>query len=150
LEEERTVQETASTQDTQKRRTPVADQPAGGDLAAKSESGASDPVKPDLARTQADARTQAFARTQADATAPAMVATMQPVASAVTSSSSVAASPSKAGLKPSRRLRVASALSDQASGFMGDAPFCDGCGHITVRNGSCYRCLNCGHSMGCS
>jgi ribonucleoside-diphosphate reductase alpha chain len=32
----------------------------------------------------------------------------------------------------------------------GDAPFCDVCGHITVRNGSCYRCLNCGHSMGCS
>ncbi|MBN2490546.1 MAG: adenosylcobalamin-dependent ribonucleoside-diphosphate reductase [Planctomycetes bacterium] len=35
-------------------------------------------------------------------------------------------------------------------GLMGDAPFCDNCGHITVRNGSCYRCLNCGNSMGCS
>lgn len=34
--------------------------------------------------------------------------------------------------------------------MMGDAPFCDGCGHLTVRNGSCYRCLNCGNSMGCS
>ncbi|MBU1865910.1 MAG: vitamin B12-dependent ribonucleotide reductase, partial [Actinobacteria bacterium] len=34
--------------------------------------------------------------------------------------------------------------------MMGDAPLCDTCGHITVRNGSCYRCLNCGHSMGCS
>ena len=34
--------------------------------------------------------------------------------------------------------------------MMGDAPFCDHCGHITVRNGSCYRCLNCGNSMGCS
>ena len=32
----------------------------------------------------------------------------------------------------------------------GDAPFCDGCGHITVRNGTCYKCLNCGSSMGCS
>ena len=27
---------------------------------------------------------------------------------------------------------------------------CDGCGHITVRNGACYKCLNCGNSMGCS
>ena len=32
----------------------------------------------------------------------------------------------------------------------GDAPPCDACGHITVRNGTCYRCLNCGNSMGCS
>ncbi|HEX9591911.1 MAG TPA: vitamin B12-dependent ribonucleotide reductase [bacterium] len=31
-----------------------------------------------------------------------------------------------------------------------DAPFCDICGHITVRNGACYKCLNCGNSMGCS
>ncbi len=31
-----------------------------------------------------------------------------------------------------------------------DAPPCDICGHITVRNGACYRCLNCGNSMGCS
>jgi ribonucleoside-diphosphate reductase alpha chain len=34
--------------------------------------------------------------------------------------------------------------------MMGDAPLCDVCGHITVRNGSCYRCLNCGNSIGCS
>ena len=34
--------------------------------------------------------------------------------------------------------------------MMGDAPLCETCGHITVRNGSCYRCLNCGNSMGCS
>jgi ribonucleoside-diphosphate reductase alpha chain len=34
--------------------------------------------------------------------------------------------------------------------MMGDAPVCDVCGHITVRNGACYRCLNCGNSMGCS
>ena len=34
--------------------------------------------------------------------------------------------------------------------LMGDAPMCDQCGHMTVRNGSCYRCLNCGASMGCS
>jgi ribonucleoside-diphosphate reductase alpha chain len=49
-----------------------------------------------------------------------------------------------------KKNRVKSALSEQASEFMGDAPFCGTCGHITVRNGSCYRCLNCGNSMGCS
>jgi ribonucleoside-diphosphate reductase alpha chain len=34
--------------------------------------------------------------------------------------------------------------------MMGDAPLCNECGHTTVRNGTCYRCLNCGNSMGCS
>ncbi len=32
----------------------------------------------------------------------------------------------------------------------GDAPPCDVCGSITVRSGTCYKCLNCGASMGCS
>ncbi|HCU24509.1 MAG TPA: vitamin B12-dependent ribonucleotide reductase, partial [Deltaproteobacteria bacterium] len=41
-------------------------------------------------------------------------------------------------------------LSDHLATMMGDAPFCDQCGHITVRNGACYKCLNCGNSMGCS
>jgi ribonucleoside-diphosphate reductase alpha chain len=31
-----------------------------------------------------------------------------------------------------------------------DAPACTTCGHITVRSGTCYKCLNCGNSMGCS
>jgi ribonucleoside-diphosphate reductase alpha chain len=34
--------------------------------------------------------------------------------------------------------------------MMGDAPLCDICGHITIRNGACYKCLNCGNSLGCS
>jgi len=38
----------------------------------------------------------------------------------------------------------------QLGELMGDAPFCDICGHITVRNGACYKCLNCGNSIGCS
>ena len=42
------------------------------------------------------------------------------------------------------------ALDRQLAGMMGDAPFCPDCGHLTVRNGSCYRCLNCGSSVGCS
>jgi ribonucleoside-diphosphate reductase alpha chain len=36
------------------------------------------------------------------------------------------------------------------SNMMGDAPPCDVCGHITIRNGTCYKCLNCGNSLGCS
>jgi ribonucleoside-diphosphate reductase alpha chain len=44
----------------------------------------------------------------------------------------------------------ANALDAHLDELMGDAPVCDGCGHITVRNGACYKCLNCGNSMGCS
>ncbi len=41
-------------------------------------------------------------------------------------------------------------LSGHLAEMMGDAPPCDSCGHTTVRNGACYKCLNCGNSMGCS
>jgi ribonucleoside-diphosphate reductase alpha chain len=44
----------------------------------------------------------------------------------------------------------ASPLDAHLDAMMGDAPVCDVCGHITVRNGACYKCLNCGNSMGCS
>jgi ribonucleoside-diphosphate reductase alpha chain len=42
------------------------------------------------------------------------------------------------------------ALDAQLEEMMGDAPVCDVCGHITIRNGACYKCLNCGNSLGCS
>jgi len=45
---------------------------------------------------------------------------------------------------------TASVLSAHLQKMMGDAPFCSSCGHTTVRNGACYKCLNCGTSMGCS
>ena len=38
----------------------------------------------------------------------------------------------------------------QFAKFQADAPGCDNCGAITVRNGNCYLCHNCGNSMGCS
>jgi ribonucleoside-diphosphate reductase alpha chain len=41
-------------------------------------------------------------------------------------------------------------LDDAFRHFQEDAPACEVCGAITVRNGSCYRCYHCGHSMGCS
>ena len=45
---------------------------------------------------------------------------------------------------------LTSVLNEQLGKMMGDAPFCSLCGHVTVRNGACYKCLNCGNSMGCS
>ncbi|MCE2740121.1 MAG: vitamin B12-dependent ribonucleotide reductase [Sphingobacteriales bacterium] len=33
---------------------------------------------------------------------------------------------------------------------MGDSPACPTCGHITIRSGACYKCLNCGTQTGCS
>ncbi len=41
-------------------------------------------------------------------------------------------------------------LNETVKTFQEDAPLCDQCGAITVRNGACYRCFNCGNSMGCS
>jgi ribonucleoside-diphosphate reductase alpha chain len=41
-------------------------------------------------------------------------------------------------------------FTEQLTMVMKDAPFCDTCGHLTVRNGACYKCLNCGQSVGCS
>jgi ribonucleoside-diphosphate reductase alpha chain len=33
---------------------------------------------------------------------------------------------------------------------LGDAPSCHVCGAIMTRNGSCYRCMSCGSTSGCS
>ncbi|MEX0876020.1 MAG: adenosylcobalamin-dependent ribonucleoside-diphosphate reductase [Phycisphaerales bacterium] len=46
--------------------------------------------------------------------------------------------------------RSASATLSKALESSGDAPPCDVCGTITVRSGTCYKCLNCGNSLGCS
>jgi len=44
-----------------------------------------------------------------------------------------------------RKLTLTSSFQNQ-----GDAPTCPTCGHVAVRNGACYKCLNCGESLGCS
>ena len=36
------------------------------------------------------------------------------------------------------------------SASTGDAPSCPTCGMLMVPNGSCYKCLNCGSTSGCS
>ena len=51
-----------------------------------------------------------------------------------------------AGHKQARR---AAALTQMITN-QSDAPSCPNCGQITVRNGACYKCLNCGESLGCS
>lgn len=53
---------------------------------------------------------------------------------------------------PSRESRSGALqrLDEQFEHFQGDAPACDNCGAITVRSGACYKCYNCGNSMGCS
>ncbi|MGX5818473.1 vitamin B12-dependent ribonucleotide reductase [Chitinophaga lutea] len=43
-----------------------------------------------------------------------------------------------------------SSTQDYMRSMQSDAPACNTCGHITVRSGTCYKCLNCGNSMGCS
>ncbi|MDD2792894.1 MAG: vitamin B12-dependent ribonucleotide reductase [Sediminibacterium sp.] len=42
------------------------------------------------------------------------------------------------------------AVNAHAKGMQSDAPACSTCGHLTIRSGTCYKCLNCGTSMGCS
>jgi ribonucleoside-diphosphate reductase alpha chain len=43
-----------------------------------------------------------------------------------------------------------SAAQEHMNSMMGDAPACTICGHTTLRSGTCYKCMNCGNSMGCS
>ena len=48
------------------------------------------------------------------------------------------------------RMTALDPLSQQGTTMQADAPACDVCGSITVRSGTCYKCQNCGNSMGCS
>jgi ribonucleoside-diphosphate reductase alpha chain len=48
----------------------------------------------------------------------------------------------------SRFVHASDALQDLID--MGDSPSCPVCGAIMTRNGSCYRCMSCGSTSGCS
>ena len=52
--------------------------------------------------------------------------------------------------KPATVERTVKTLNESVAHFQQDAPTCPNCGHVTVRNGACYKCLNCGESLGCS
>jgi ribonucleoside-diphosphate reductase alpha chain len=78
-----------------------------------------------------------------DPTVPKLIAEEHPPASLLPP-------PSPAAATDGHVTEAHGALDAQLEEMMGDAPVCDSCGHITVRNGACYKCLNCGNSMGCS
>src|SRR5450631_1626023 len=58
-----------------------------------------------------------------------------------------AGSPETQNLRPGS-VHAADALANMID--MGDAPSCHVCGSIMVRNGSCYKCMSCGSTSGCS
>jgi ribonucleoside-diphosphate reductase alpha chain len=69
--------------------------------------------------------------------------------------SSVRVTPAPAATQPAKVQRAATGVTvDTTQEYMknmqSDAPACNVCGHITLRSGTCYKCLNCGNSMGCS
>ncbi len=76
----------------------------------------------------------------------------KPVAPAVEGTSSLDASAAPpAGENRDQRtgnMHAADALATMID--MGDAPSCHVCGSIMVRNGSCYKCMSCGSTSGCS
>jgi len=59
-----------------------------------------------------------------------------------------AASPSEASAENRSLYHATDAMSEMYE--MGDAPSCSVCGAIMTRNGSCYRCMECGSTSGCS
>lgn len=51
---------------------------------------------------------------------------------------------------PSGQRAQLEAQEKRVASMQSDAPPCHACGSIMVRNGTCYRCLNCGETSGCS
>jgi ribonucleoside-diphosphate reductase alpha chain len=50
-------------------------------------------------------------------------------------------------------MEAAANTGDQVSTYLksfGDSPACPSCGHLTIRSGACYKCMNCGTQTGCS
>ncbi|HUX46266.1 MAG TPA: vitamin B12-dependent ribonucleotide reductase [Terracidiphilus sp.] len=84
--------------------------------------------------------------------APSMGGTSAPaggIAPEIQASGTAAPSPSHGPALQDRGLyHAADAMRDMYE--MGDAPSCSTCGAIMVRNGSCYRCMSCGSTSGCS
>ena len=51
---------------------------------------------------------------------------------------------------PAGPVSAVPAVEDSPFLAQADAPPCPNGGSITVRNGACYKCLNCGTTTGCS
>jgi ribonucleoside-diphosphate reductase alpha chain len=52
--------------------------------------------------------------------------------------------------RPSLRVAVAGGSGAAPIPYDADAPSCSDCGSIMLRNGTCYKCSNCGSTSGCS
>lgn len=68
----------------------------------------------------------------------------------VTAPSSAAAPKAQKAVTPVKAESSLDMVNAAAKNMQSDAPACNTCGHITIRSGTCYKCLNCGNSMGCS
>ncbi|RYY39494.1 MAG: vitamin B12-dependent ribonucleotide reductase [Chitinophagaceae bacterium] len=100
--------------------------------------------KPEVGNTGEESWDEPAVRASADKpelSSVRVVATTPQAAKAVASKQPVAVKTSSNGL---------GAVNAAAKSMQSDAPACNTCGHITVRSGTCYKCLNCGNSMGCS
>ena len=64
--------------------------------------------------------------------------------------SSASLSSSSSGAAAGAASELARAKNRPASVYTADAPTCSDCGSIMTRNGSCYKCENCGATSGCS
>ena len=71
------------------------------------------------------------------------------IAPSTPNGSGASANPAKAQRAPGA-MKAETATQEYMKSMQSDAPACNTCGHITVRSGTCYKCLNCGNSMGCS
>ena len=70
-------------------------------------------------------------------------------------SAKVKATPAPSQNAPAKKAVLSEASADGKSerelmGTSADAPVCKSCGNITLRNGTCYMCPNCGSTTGCS
>ena len=100
--------------------------------------------KPEIKNTGEDEWDIDSQQTNRDTTKPPELSSMRIVAAkGMTSKNQRSASVAK----PESGL---DAVNSAARSMQSDAPACNTCGHITVRSGTCYKCLNCGNSMGCS
>jgi ribonucleoside-diphosphate reductase alpha chain len=75
---------------------------------------------------------------------------ISPVRVIAGSSSANSGSVTPAKTQRAMAVKAESSTQEFMKSMQSDAPACNICGHITVRSGTCYKCLNCGNSMGCS
>lgn len=88
--------------------------------------------------------------TPATTPAPAPAADRKPVTRVIAAPKTEDAGTRPVVSKATAATNGAAALTESMGSMQADAPACDTCGTLTVRSGTCYKCMNCGASMGCS